>query len=84
MTEDFRLGEIFDSIGKYTGGDDSLFDQFKNQEFFRYGPDYRIAVLSGWDRIMQQETRPNRETAMWIARKRELDDLHQLLSRAGR
>jgi hypothetical protein len=85
MEIDTSLGELFAAADKYDG--DDSFDRFKNETFFRYDRDMRSAVLIGFDKMMQgDETlrRPNRETAMWIARKRELDDLHLLLSRAGR
>ena len=80
--EDVRIQELLDSVGKYFDGD--TFDRFKTEEFFRYPHDYRVQILMGWDRMMQQEIRPTRETASLISKKRELDDLHALLSRAGR
>jgi hypothetical protein len=79
--DDYRLHEIFDALGRYSS--DDPFEQFKN-EFFRAGPAERVAVLTGWDQKMQYETKPSRETAELINRKMELDDLHSLLSRAGR
>jgi hypothetical protein len=82
MPEDYRLHEVFHGLQKYM--DDNVFDAFKSKEFFHYGPDMRIAVLSGWDRLMEQETKPTRDTAELISKKRELDDLHKLLERAGR
>jgi hypothetical protein len=82
MTEDYRLHEVFDSLQKYARED--IFDAFKTKEFFRYSPDMRVAVLSGWDRLMEQETKPSRATAELISKKRELDDLHNLLIRGGR
>jgi hypothetical protein len=80
--DDYRLHEVFDSLQKYVSED--VFDKFKTEEFFRYGPTERIAVLAGWDRLMQEEIKPTRGTAELIAKKRELDHLHSLLSRAGR
>lgn len=82
MADEYRLHEIFDNLQKYF--DDDVFDKFKTEEFFRYGPDMRIAVLTGWDKLMQEEVKPNRATADLIAKKRELDDLHRLLQRGGR
>jgi hypothetical protein len=82
MADDYRLHDIFDSIQKYS--DDDVFEKFRDTEFFRYGPTERIAVLMGFDRLMEHETQPNRATAELIAKKRELDDLHLLLSKAGR
>jgi hypothetical protein len=82
MMDDYRLQEIFGNLQRYFN--DDVFDSFKTKEFFHYGPDMRIAVLSGWDRLMEQETKPTRDTAELIAKKRELMDLHQLLERGGR
>jgi hypothetical protein len=82
MADDFRLHEIFDGLQKYM--DDDVFDSFKEKEFFHYPPDYRVAVLSGFDRLMEAEIKPTRATAELIAKKRELDDLHFLLKKAGR
>jgi hypothetical protein len=82
MTDDYRLHEIFGGLQKYM--DDDVFDSFKEKEFFHYNSDMRIAVLSGWDRLMERETQPTRATAELINKKRELDDLHFLLKKAGR
>jgi hypothetical protein len=82
MADDYRLHEVFDGLQKYM--DDDVFDSFKTREFFNYNPDMRIAVLSGWDRLMEYETKPSRTTAQLINKKRELDDLHLLLRKAGR
>jgi hypothetical protein len=82
MADDYRLHEIFDGLQKYM--DDNVFDAFKSKEFFHYGPDVRIAVLTGWDRLMEHESKPSRATAELISKRRELVDLHELLSRGGR
>jgi hypothetical protein len=82
MADDYRLHEIFDGLQKYMN--DDVFDSFKTKEFFHYGPDMRIAVLTGWDRLMEQEIKPTRATAELISKRRELVDLHELLSRGGR
>jgi hypothetical protein len=82
MTTEDTLHEILGGLQKYA--DDDVFESFKMNEFFRYGPTERIAVLSGWDKKMEMETKPNRETAELIAKKRELNDLHFLLKKAGR
>ncbi|MFY9839102.1 MAG: hypothetical protein WAK55_22025 [Xanthobacteraceae bacterium] len=83
MPDDYRLQEILDSASKYYWNEDA-FSDFRDREFFRYGPDMRVAVLQGWDKLMQEETKPTRETASLISKKRELDAMHQLLSKAGR
>jgi hypothetical protein len=77
-----NLNDVFNSLEKFT--DDDVWDRFLQDEFFRYGPDYRIAVMMGFDKLMQQEARPNRTTAMWMNRQRELVAMHQTLERAGR
>jgi hypothetical protein len=76
------LNEIFDSLEKYEG--EEVFDRFRDETFFRYNHDQRVAVLMGWDKLMQEETRPSRQTAAWMARGRELRAVHDLLDRAGR
>ena len=80
--EDYRIKEIFDGLQKYM--DDNVFDQFRDAEFFRYGPTERVQVLMGWDRLMEAETKPSRDHAELIAKRRELVAMHQLLERAGR
>jgi hypothetical protein len=82
MDIDTSLGELFASVEKYDGAE--AFDRFKTETFFRYDRDMRTAVLMGWDKMMERETKPTRATAELISQKRELDDLHRLLSRAGR
>jgi hypothetical protein len=77
-----NLNEIFDGIQKYM--DDDVWDKFLQEEFFRYPKDYRIAVMTGFDKLMQQEVRPNRTTAMWLNRSRELQAMHRTLESAGR
>jgi hypothetical protein len=83
MAEDFRIQEVLDAVNKYYWNGEA-FDDFKNQTFLRYSPDERAAVLMGWDRMMEQETKPSRATASLISMKRELDDLHSLLCKANR
>jgi hypothetical protein len=83
MRDDYTLSEIFNVAQKYASAGEDAFDSFK-EEFFRYSPEWRVQVLSGYDYLMESQAQPSRETAMWIARKRELDDMHALLSRAGR
>lgn len=81
MAEDERLGEIFDSYQKYSDVD--VFDKFK-RDFLRYSPEVRLEVLTAYDRKMEFETKPTRDHAELISRKRELDDLDRLLKKAGR
>jgi len=79
-----RLQDIFDSVQKYTPEGEDAFTQFRDGEFFRYGPQDRVAVLMGWDKLMQEETKLTRAHAELVAKKRELDLVHSWLSRAGR
>jgi hypothetical protein len=79
---DTNLNELFGSLEKYT--DDDVWDRFLQDEFFRYPKDYRISVMMGFDKLLQQEARPNRTTAMWFARQRELVAMHKTLERGGR
>jgi hypothetical protein len=74
-----NLGEFFQEIDTYRGG----WDEYR-QKFLSYPPDNRIIELTAYDRLLDQEYRPNRQTAEYIARRRELGDLHDLLKRAGR
>jgi hypothetical protein len=80
--EDTNLNEIFDGLQKYDS--DDVWDKFLQDEFFRYPKDYRIAVMMGFDKLLSQEVRPNRTTAMWLNRQRELTAMHQMLERGGR
>jgi hypothetical protein len=57
---------------------------FLQDEFFKYNKNERIAVLTGFDKLMQQEVRPNRTTAMWMNRQREAVAMHKMLERGGR
>jgi len=82
MADDARLHEIFDAAQRYDTEDS--FERFLNTEFFHYGPAARVAILQGWDAKMELETAPSRATAELIARKRRMDDVHAILSRAGR
>lgn len=80
--EDTNLNELFDGFQKYM--DDDVWDRFLQDEFFRYPPDYRIAVMTGFNKLAQQETRPNRTTAMWLNRAREMEAMHRNLKLGGR
>jgi hypothetical protein len=76
------LGKIFGRLQKYEG--DEVFERFRDQEFFRYNHDQRVAILVGWDTLMAKETSPSRQTAKWMSRGRDLRAVHDLLDRAGR
>jgi hypothetical protein len=82
MMEDTNLNEIFDSFQRYES--DDIWDKFLQDEFFRYDRPTRVQVLTGFDKLMQQETRPNRTTAMWLNRQREAVAMHKMLERGGR
>jgi hypothetical protein len=82
MTDDYNLNEIFDGIQRYM--DDDVWDRFLQDEFFKYPKDYRIAVMDGFNRLFAQEVKPNRTTAMWINRRREMEHMHLTLERGGR
>jgi hypothetical protein len=62
---------------------DEAFEGIK-ADFLSASPAQRKQWLEGWDASMSQETRVTKDHAEWITKKRELDDLHALLTRAGR
>jgi hypothetical protein len=80
--EDTNLNELFDGAQKYM--DDDVWDKFIQDEFFRYPKDYRVAVMMGFDKLISQEVKPNRQTAMWLNRQRELMAMHRTLEKGGR
>ena len=80
--EDTNLSEIFDTLQRYDS--DDVWDKFLSDEFFRYDQPTRVQILTGFDKLMQQEVRPNRTTAMWLNRQRELTAMHKTLERGGR
>jgi ribosome modulation factor len=81
---DETMEEYRDRITRYYNSDfDEAFAGVKN-DFVKASPEQRIQWLVGWDNAMSQETRITREHAEWISKKRELDQLHALLTRAGR
>jgi hypothetical protein len=80
--QDTNLNEIFDTLQRYDS--DDVWDKFLQDEFFKYNKNERVAVLTGFDKLLQQEVKPNRQTAMWFNRQRELVAMHKTLERAGR
>lgn len=80
--QDTNLNEIFDTLQRYDS--DDVWDEFLQDEFFKYNKNDRIAVMSGFQKLMQEEVRPNRTTAMWMNRQRELEAMHRTLEKGGR
>lgn len=80
--QDTNLNEIFDTLQRYDS--DDVWDKFLQDEFFKYNKNDRIAVMSGFQKLMQEEVRPNRTTAMWMNRQRELEAMHRTLEKGGR
>jgi hypothetical protein len=54
------------------------------ERFLRQTPDNRVIDLSAFDQLLQLESSPSRATAEYIQKRRELGDLHEMLSRARR
>lgn len=80
--EDINLNTIFDSWQRYES--DDVWDKFLQDEFFRYDRPTRIQVMSGFDRLLGPELRANHNTAMWLSRRREMENMHLVLDRGGR
>ena len=80
--QDTNLNEIFDTLQRYDS--DDVWDKFLQDEFFKYNKNDRIAVMSGFQKLMQEEVRPNRTTAMWMNWQRELEAMHRTLEKGGR
>jgi len=47
-------------------------------------PAQRVAELIEWDKLLEFETKPSRDTADLITRRREISDLDNLLRRVGK
>jgi hypothetical protein len=74
-----NLAEFFQEIDNYHGG----WDAYK-EKFFSYPKDNRIIELSAYDKLLEQELAPTRQTAEYISKRRILGDIDNLLRRAGR
>jgi hypothetical protein len=73
------LSEFFTEIDTYHGGWDAY-----REKFLRYPEENRIIELTAYDKLLDNESRPTRETAEFITKRRILGDIHNLLKRAGR
>jgi len=81
---DETMEQFQDRITRYYNRDfEDAFGAIKD-DFLKASPDQRRQWLHGWDRTLAMETRPTKQHAEWISKKRELDQLHSLLQRAGR
>jgi hypothetical protein len=73
------FGDFFHDIETYKGGWD-----WYREKFLRHSEDQRIIELTAYDKLLEGETAPSRQTAEYIQKRRELGDLHELLKRGGR
>jgi hypothetical protein len=64
-------------------GEDALFAQIK-AEFIKRNEFTRLKDLEVVDSWLNEESGATREHAAMLQKKRELEDLHRLLKRAGR
>ena len=82
--QDESMEEYRDRVVRYHNADfEDAFRNLKN-DFVKAAPHQRIGWLQGWDNALSQEYRPSRDHAEWLAKRRELGDLHEVLKRAGR
>ena len=73
------LDSFFTELENHYGG----WPAFRNY-FLHCPPQARITDLSAYDQLLEGEIRPSREHAEYIAKRRELGDLHDMMLRAGR
>ncbi len=82
--DDETMDEYRDRITRYYNRDfEEAFEGVK-RDFIKTRPETRIQWLRGWDSAIALESRPTRDQAEFIAKKRELNSLHELLTRSGR
>jgi hypothetical protein len=82
--DDETMEEYRDRITRYYNSDfEQAFVGVKNN-FLNASPEQRIQWMRGWDKALSQESRITKDHAEWISKRRELDDLHNLLKKAGR
>jgi hypothetical protein len=82
MSEE-RMTTAWATALRFEGDGDALFDRMK-AEFIRENEFTRLKGLEVVDSWLNEEIAPTREHAAMLTRKRELEDLHRLLKRAGR
>jgi hypothetical protein len=75
------LGEFFAEL-EYHGGWDGPGGYL--DRFSAHPPEGRAVEMSCYDKLMEAQHRPTRETAEYITKRRQLGDLDDLLRRAGR
>jgi hypothetical protein len=68
---------------RYWDADAQPWQKYKN-EFATACSSDRAEELMKFGRLMEDQTKPTRETAEWLTAQRELTDIHDLLLRAGR
>jgi hypothetical protein len=76
------LEEFFEGVERYSDTGDG-WSEYK-QRFFQLGKDGRAVELASYDKLFEQESCPSRQTAEYIARRRELADIDFLCRRAGK
>jgi hypothetical protein len=79
MSDALTLEEEFAQIDRNGG-----WDNYKLNYFAKLDKQQRATELGMFERMLQDEARPSRSWAGYLAKKRELDDLHKLFSDAGR
>jgi hypothetical protein len=73
------LDEFMTELDNYHGG----WEQYRDK-FLRYEPNNRVIELTAFDKLLEQERQPTRQTAEYITKRRELGTIHDLLKPAGR
>ena len=75
----WSLDEFMTEIDNYYGGWNAY-----REKFLSYPPNNRVIELSAYDKLLEAEHRPTRQTAEYITKRRELGDLDSMLRRVGR
>jgi hypothetical protein len=63
---------------------DSEWENWKMGDFYKSKRDRRLQILQKWEARLKGPPYSTREYTVWADHKRELDELHELLERAGR
>jgi hypothetical protein len=81
--DDNPIVENLKKYPKYFNDPENAWDNFK-ADFIRKTPDERVTDLFTVDAWMAPHDRVSHQTASLLNAKRELDDIHQAMRKAGR
>jgi hypothetical protein len=84
ITGEDTLRELLERTEKYSPHGENYWEMYKTDHFMKMDPAQRVAELIEWDKLLEFETKPSRDTADLITRRREISDLDNLLRRVGK